>query len=234
MSKSLHDEGLLADAQVTAGLFTDDLIAADKQLDVMGGSAGAILGLLRLYRDIAIQRRAQARDKVRRASASLNPGSGPEGRRCWSGQGSGPQALNGMSHGAAGFAYALASLAAATGRDEFATAASECIAFENSSFDAERNNWPDLRGDGEPGWPCQWCHGAPGIGLARIAMTKRGRIGCQALGDRYPKRACGRGARLARPARYALLWHAGQRRILLRGRETPLAGAIFVSLPRGG
>jgi len=79
-----------------------------------------------------------------------------------------------MSHGAAGFAYALASLACATGREEFADAASECIAFENSSYDAERNNWPDFRGDAGLLWPCQWCHGAPGIGLARIAMTKCG------------------------------------------------------------
>jgi lantibiotic modifying enzyme len=86
-----------------------------------------------------------------------------------------------MSHGAAGFAYALASLSAATGRDEFAKAASECIAFENLSYDAERSNWPDLRGDGEPGWPCQWCHGAPGIGLARIAMTKRGGLDSKLL-----------------------------------------------------
>jgi lantibiotic modifying enzyme len=78
-----------------------------------------------------------------------------------------------MSHGAAGFAYALVSLAAATGREEFAAAASECITFEDSSYDAERANWPDFRGDREATWPCQWCHGAAGIGLARIAMTKR-------------------------------------------------------------
>ena len=51
MSKCLCDDRLLADAQVVAALITDDLIAADRQLDVMGGSAGAILGLLRLYRD---------------------------------------------------------------------------------------------------------------------------------------------------------------------------------------
>jgi type 2 lantibiotic biosynthesis protein LanM len=172
MSKSLHEENLLADAQVAAELFTDDLIAADKQLDVMGGSAGAILGLLRLYRD------SQSSDVLRRATKCgehllRQPRVGPEGRRSWSGQGSGSHGLNGMSHGAAGFAFALASLSAATGRDEFAKAASECIAFENFSFDPQRNNWPDLRGDAEPGWPCQWCHGAPGIGLARIAMTKR-------------------------------------------------------------
>ncbi len=77
-----------------------------------------------------------------------------------------------MSHGAAGFAYALSALAAATGRDDFAMAAAECLAFENSSYDAARHNWPDLRGE-TPLWPCQWCHGAAGIGLARVATARR-------------------------------------------------------------
>jgi type 2 lantibiotic biosynthesis protein LanM len=173
MSKFLHDDDLLADAYVAAELFTDDLIAADKQLDILGGSAGAILGLLRLYRD------THSSDVLKRATKCgehllRQPRVGPEGRRAWSGQGSPPHGLNGMSHGAAGFAYALAALATATGCEEFAQAASECIAFEDSSYDAARHNWPDLRGDGEPSWPCQWCHGAPGIGLARIATIKRG------------------------------------------------------------
>jgi class II lanthipeptide synthase len=180
MSKLLHDDTLLADAHVAAELFTDDLIAADKQLDVMGGSAGAILGLLRLYRD------TQSRDVLARATKCgehllRQSRVGPEGRRGWSGQGSPPQGLNGMSHGAAGFAYALASLSAATGRDDFAEAAAECIAFEDTSYDAERHNWPDFRGDGAPGWPCQWCHGAPGIGLARIATIKRGGLDSKLL-----------------------------------------------------
>ena len=46
----LDDDAVLADAHVAAELITDDLIAGDRQLDVLGGSAGAILGLLRLYR----------------------------------------------------------------------------------------------------------------------------------------------------------------------------------------
>jgi type 2 lantibiotic biosynthesis protein LanM len=179
-SKCLADKALLADAHAATELFTDELIAADKQLDVMGGSAGAILGLLRLYRD------TQSDDVLARATKCgehllAQRRVGAEGRRTWSGQGSYPQGLNGMSHGAAGFAYALASLAAATGRDGFEKAASECIAFEDASYSAERNNWPDFRGDGEPGWPCQWCHGAPGIGLARIAMMKHGRSGPERL-----------------------------------------------------
>jgi type 2 lantibiotic biosynthesis protein LanM len=180
ISKSLQDDALLADARVAAELFTDDLIAADKQLDVIGGSAGAILGLLRLYRD------TQSNDVLLRATKCgehllRQPQVGSEGHRGWIGQGFGRQALNGMSHGAAGFAYALAALAAATGRDEFARAASDCIAFEDRSYDSERHNWPDLRGGGEPGWPCQWCHGAPGIGLARVAVTKRGGLDSRLL-----------------------------------------------------
>jgi type 2 lantibiotic biosynthesis protein LanM len=171
MAKCLHDDGLLADARQAAELFTDDLITADKQLDVVSGSAGAILGLLRLYRDTGSD------DVLRRAVKCGEhllgqPRLGSEGRRTWVGQGSGPRGLNGMSHGAAGFAYALTSLAQATGRAEFAQAAAECIAFENSSYDAQRHNWPDLRDTGGLSWPCQWCHGAPGIGLARIATAK--------------------------------------------------------------
>jgi type 2 lantibiotic biosynthesis protein LanM len=171
MAKSLQDDDLLADARQAAELFTDDLIAADKQLDVVSGSAGAILGLLRLYRD------TRSDDALRRAvkfgeHLLSQPRLGPEGRRTWVGQGSGPRGLNGMSHGAAGFAYALTSLAQVTGRQEFAQAAVECIAFENSSYDAQRHNWPDLREAGGLSWPCQWCHGAPGIGLARIATSK--------------------------------------------------------------
>jgi type 2 lantibiotic biosynthesis protein LanM len=171
MATCLQDDGLLADVRQAAELFTDDLIAADKQLDVVSGSAGGILALLRLYRDTRS-------DDVLRLAVKCGehllgqPRLGPEGRRTWVGQGSGPRGLNGMSHGAAGFAYALTSLAQATGRQDFAQAAAECIAFENSSYDAERHNWPDLREAGGLSWPCQWCHGAPGIGLARIATAK--------------------------------------------------------------
>jgi type 2 lantibiotic biosynthesis protein LanM len=171
MAKCLHDDALLADARQAAQLFTDDLIAADKQLDVVSGSAGGILSLLRLYRDCRS-------DDVLRLAVKCGehllgqPRLGPEGQRTWVGQGSGPRGLNGMSHGAAGFAYALTSLAQATGRAEFAQAAAECMAFENSSYDAERHNWPDLRDVGGLLWPCQWCHGAPGIGLARIATSR--------------------------------------------------------------
>jgi type 2 lantibiotic biosynthesis protein LanM len=173
MSRRLGESELLTDAQVAAELITDDLIAADRQLDVIGGSAGAILCLLRLYGET---RSGEVLARATRCGEHLlgQPRVGPHGRRSWKTQGSGAQALNGMSHGASGFAYALASLFAVTGREEFQDAAAECIAFENSSYDAQKNNWPDLRVAPEVAWPSRWCHGAVGIGLARIAMMRCG------------------------------------------------------------
>jgi lantibiotic modifying enzyme len=81
-----------------------------------------------------------------------------------------------MSHGAAGFAYAFAALAGATERDDFAQAAAQCVAFEDARYDTQRHNWPDLRNADRPAWPCQWCHGASGIGLARIATLRSGKL----------------------------------------------------------
>ena len=172
IAKCIGDPALLQDAERASRLFTDELIAADKQLDVMGGAAGAILALLRLHRD------TQSDDALAHAIrcgehllAQDRIGQAPY--RSWIGQGFGTSPLNGMSHGAAGFAYALAALATASGRDQFADAAAECITFEDQSYDAARHNWPDLRTPGQPAWPCQWCHGAPGIGLARLATARR-------------------------------------------------------------
>jgi len=176
MSKNLRDPGLRDDAHRASELLTDELIAADKRLDVIGGSAGAILCLLRLYRDgqsETVLRRAVKCGEHLLAQGRL----GEPGRRSWVGQGLGSRALNGMSHGAAGFAYALASLSAATGREDFAAAAQECVDFENSSFSPQRGNWPDLRVEGGEAWPCQWCHGAPGIGLGRIGMARLPKMG---------------------------------------------------------
>jgi lantibiotic modifying enzyme len=92
----------------------------------------------------------------------------------------GPQPLTGFSHGAAGFAYALAALAKSSGVEAFAAAARDCLTYERKLFSPERGNWPDLREFGmekEPHWPCQWCHGAGGIGLARIGMQRFGAVG---------------------------------------------------------
>ena len=51
-------------------------------------------------------------------------------------------------------------------------AAHECRAYEDSCYDKNACNWPDLRkADKGSLWSSQWCHGAVGIGLARIASS---------------------------------------------------------------
>ena len=152
-----------------------ELIAADTQLDVIAGSAGAILSLLRLYRDT---RSDEVLDRAVACGTHLLAQNriGPPGGRSWPCRTANDQVLAGMSHGAAGFGYALAALGTATGRDEFADAATECLRFEQANYDAEQGSWPDFRVR-EPHWRSQWCHGAVGIGLGRLGMTKLG--GCR-------------------------------------------------------
>ena len=83
------------------------------------------------------------------------------------------QRLTGISHGAAGLAYAFAALAGVSERSQFALAARDCIAFENRTFSLAQRNWPDLRQQAsEQSWPCHWCYGAAGIGLARLATAR--------------------------------------------------------------
>ncbi len=172
LSRLLGDEKLLAEAQDLAGLLSDDLIEADIHLDVIGGSAGAILSLLRLYRDT---RSDEVLDRALACGRHLLVQNriGPQGQRSWPCRTANHQVLAGMSHGAAGFAYALSALGMLTGHDEFNDAATECLGFEQASFDAEHRIWHDFR-VGEPHWRSQWCHGAVGIGLARLGMRKLG------------------------------------------------------------
>lgn len=172
MSELFNDPDLLQDAHRTTALITKELIAADRVLDVIGGSAGAILALLALYRKTGSE---EALSKAVLSGEHLlrQPRRGETGKRSWIGLGMGETLLSGFSHGATGFAAALSSLASITNREDFAQAANECLAFEKGQYDDEHKNWPDLRSpDGKPGWPNQWCHGATGIGLGRAANLK--------------------------------------------------------------
>jgi len=170
MSTLLEDASLGADARRAAALITDELVTADRRLDVIGGSAGAVLCLLRLHRDTGAEEDLAA--AVHCGEHLLATGRiGPPGQRSWPGNGRPAVALTGMAHGAAGFAYALAALATASGRAEFADAARECVEFERLDYDAARGDWRDRRQAGAHR-RSQWCHGAVGIGLARLAMGR--------------------------------------------------------------
>lgn len=182
-SKLLESRDLLEDAKAAVRLLTDELIKSDKNLDVLGGCAGAILGILRLHKespDPWILERAIYCGEYLLSIGRVNV----NGKLSWSSLGLSSQPLNGMSHGAAGFALALSALGALTNRSDFLEAAEACIEFENSSFSSNELNWPDFR-DGFPMAKrfetCQWCNGAIGIGLARIATLRQGGLNASEL-----------------------------------------------------
>ena len=157
------------DAEKIASFITPESISADKKFDVMFGSAGAILGLLALYD--AVCDRQVLKQAVNCGNHLLSSRIvSDSGYRVWKTLNGKP--LTGFSHGTAGIAYALLRLYQVTGETAFMEAAREGIAYERSVFIPEAGNWPDFR------LPrikesyrcgCSWCHGAPGIGLARIA-----------------------------------------------------------------
>lgn len=167
----LHMPELLEVARQAASLLTEEDVRADQSLDVMAGSAGALLGLLALYEQVGdeellgqAQLCGQHLLEQRVATES--------GARCWATIRRHP--LTGFSHGTAGIAYALLRLAQATGQPAFKEAAQEAMAYERHLFSPEHGNWPDLRETSKaadsqaPVFSTSWCHGASGIGLARL------------------------------------------------------------------
>ncbi len=165
MADLVDDSSLLEDAKQIALLITAERIAADTSLDVIDGSAGAILGLCALYDvtgDQEVAERAMACGghllTARTASGAVY--------RAWATVDG--KLLAGFSHGAAGIAYALLRLYELTRDPALLQAAREAIAYERSVFSPEAGNWPDFRPDDEPAFLTRWCHGAAGIGLARL------------------------------------------------------------------
>ena len=168
VSRFLNDHSLLTDAEILAVEITPDIIAADRTLDIVGGAAGSILGLLALYQatgTVMVLENAIACGEHLLQQQTKEAGS----PKAWKNLGDKP--LTGFSHGAAGIAYALLRLYSATDDLRYRDAALEGINYERSIFSTSEANWPDLRNlssDKSPFFCVQWCHGAPGIGLGRL------------------------------------------------------------------
>ncbi|NMG05527.1 type 2 lanthipeptide synthetase LanM family protein [Brasilonema sp. UFV-L1] len=164
ISQFLHEPNLLQDAKQAASLLTPEVISLDKDLDVMAGSAGAILGLLALVETTKVD--AFLELAIAFGDHLLNNRVKSEtGYQTW--QTLDGKLLTGFSHGAAGIAYALLRVYQTTDEVKFKEAASDAIAYESSVFSTATGNWPDLR-PSEPSFMTNWCHGATGIGLARL------------------------------------------------------------------
>jgi type 2 lantibiotic biosynthesis protein LanM len=148
----------------------------DDALDIISGAAGCIGGLLTLHHCTGSRR---VLDVAKRCGEWLIARSEPQARgRAWKTSGCPDVPLTGFSHGAAGMAWALLELASVSGEERFFTPAREAIEYERSLFSNTARNWPDLRpwtqstSAATKSFMVAWCHGAPGIGLARLRALR--------------------------------------------------------------
>lgn len=167
LGQLLDDDRYLNAARRAASLITPERIEADSNLDVVGGSAGAILALLALYDmvdDPMLLGRAVTAGEHLLANRVEEAGA-----RVWRTTND-THALTGPLHGVAGIAYALFRLADVADQERFRNAALESIEYERAKFDPERKNWPDLRVTSESDFVTTWCTGRAGVGMARLGM----------------------------------------------------------------
>lgn len=152
-----------------AGLLAQALprtLTKDDVPDILSGPAGAIRPLLQLgvlrgdrsYITIA----AELGDAVCDA-AEWGDGIAWWSYRDW------PQGLGGFAHGVSGIGWALTHLSRATGNPRHRRVAAAALAFEDAQFDPDEQNWLDRRELGLKS-ATAWCHGAVGIGLARLDL----------------------------------------------------------------
>jgi type 2 lantibiotic biosynthesis protein LanM len=168
----LNKPEYLASARQAVNCITPERIVLDHTLDVEGGSAGAILGLLALQdvrpEDLLLER-ALACGRHLLDRQKKNDGGGG----AWeSGQGG---MLAGFAHGASGIALALVRLWRWVRDSSLLDGAVRAMDFENTLFDSEKKNWPLVLIDSKTGQTerremSAWCHGAPGIALARSCI----------------------------------------------------------------
>jgi type 2 lantibiotic biosynthesis protein LanM len=146
------------------------LVEGDDRLDIVAGAAGCIASLLALREctpsprilDIA----TRAGEHLLKHARTIDQGVG------WLIPGGPPRPLAGFAHGGAGIAWALLRLAASTGETRFHTMALAAIEHERTLWVAENGNGQKQSNFAPDSvmasFPTSWCHGAAGIGLARL------------------------------------------------------------------
>jgi type 2 lantibiotic biosynthesis protein LanM len=150
------------------------LLESDADLDVVGGAAGAIPGLLALH---AVGSSAEALSAAALCGERLLARAQPAGPGLgWLTRLATERPQVGFSHGNAGIGLALVELGAATGAARFTEAGLAAFAWERETFWTELQRWLE-RKEGEAPPPestvaMAWCYGAPGVALARLRALR--------------------------------------------------------------
>ncbi|MDC8760954.1 type 2 lanthipeptide synthetase LanM family protein [Janthinobacterium fluminis] len=153
-----------------------ELIAADRAYSLLKGAAGLMLACADYHiasgSPRALQLARQAAEHLLANRQQDYPG------YSWLITSSVP--LAGLAHGASGFSLAFARMYSATQEPQYLHACHEALTYERTLFVPEQQNWRDCRELANKMAPGQivcvnaWAHGAPGIGLARLALLQAG------------------------------------------------------------
>lgn len=152
--------------------------AYDLRYDIISGSAGALLVLLEACSEEGL--REVAADAAHVCARKLVDSREPaESGVAW------PHPrfstpLTGFAHGSCGIGLALATYAKAFGDDEAWNVALEAIAYSHATRTADGRAWRDLRHEDENSFMSAWCHGSPGMVLARLEIAALAREGLPA------------------------------------------------------
>lgn len=166
-----------------------DFLKASGQVDdLIGGTAGALLGFLHLHAASREDWLLEAIDRfIEHLLAAAHAG---KSGLYWDRSPMHISGLCGFSHGAAGIGFVFLELARYFRNEAFYWLAEQAFGYETNYFDREKKNWLDLRkgiyndedyrkhekaymeGDLDffttGGDMNAWCHGAAGLGLSRL------------------------------------------------------------------
>ncbi len=150
--------------RIVTSLHLDMVVALDKY-EVFSGSAGLLLALSYLERSHGI-RAPELRDGIVEHLLRARTIDVRSGCRAWATIGDRP--WSGFAHGSTGVLAGL--FAAGPASPAIVNAADDALAFEQSTFREQDGDWADFIAEGQTARISSWCHGAPGIALARLFL----------------------------------------------------------------
>jgi rhamnogalacturonyl hydrolase YesR len=160
--------------------------------DLINGISGTLLGLLHVYQKTGDNRLLPLINKF--TQRLIDRAWWEKDGLYWDRNGQQIGGLCGFSHGVSGIGFVFMELSRMTGNKAFNDIARLAFKYEEQFFDAEKNNWVDLRNGvytpedaarhraafeannkiffSSPNQMNAWCHGAAGIGLARARAVE--------------------------------------------------------------
>lgn len=147
----------------------------DVNYDLLSGNAGAAIAALKLYQ--IKKESAESADQYLKEAVEIEKNLWNRRQTMEKGCGwklsCAEKPLAGMAHGNSGFLMLYTALYQITGNREYLKKINLLCEYENSLYSEEKENWLDLRSpEGEQKVMNAWCHGAPGILLARLEIEK--------------------------------------------------------------